>query len=81
LCIDRPDVLVLDEPTNHLDLESVEALAVACADFSGAIVFVSHDGSFCASVLNELWHCDGTRVTRLTCGFEGYKESVRKGFL
>lgn len=41
-----PQLLVLDEPTNHLDLPSVEELETALAKYSGAVLYVSHDGFF-----------------------------------
>lgn len=42
----EPQLLVLDEPTNHLDLPSIEELESALKNFSGAILYVSHDGYF-----------------------------------
>lgn len=41
-----PQLLVLDEPTNHLDLPSIEELESALAKYSGAVLYVSHDGYF-----------------------------------
>lgn len=41
-----PQLLILDEPTNHLDLPSIEELETALAKYSGAIIYVSHDGYF-----------------------------------
>lgn len=41
-----PQLLVLDEPTNHLDLPSIEELETAIAKYTGAVLYVSHDGYF-----------------------------------
>ena len=42
----NPQLLILDEPTNHLDLPSIEELEIALKKYSGAIIYVSHDGYF-----------------------------------
>lgn len=42
----EPQLLILDEPTNHLDLPSIEELETALGRYSGAILYVSHDGYF-----------------------------------
>ena len=41
-----PQILILDEPTSHLDLPSIEGLERALKNYSGAIIFVSHDDYF-----------------------------------
>ncbi len=41
-----PQLLILDEPTNHLDLPSIEELETALGKYSGAVLYVSHDGYF-----------------------------------
>jgi ATPase subunit of ABC transporter with duplicated ATPase domains len=45
-----PQLLLLDEPTNHLDLASIEELENALRRFDGALVVVSHDTAFLASI-------------------------------
>jgi ATPase subunit of ABC transporter with duplicated ATPase domains len=49
-----PQLLILDEPTNHLDLPSIEELETALKKYSGAIVYVSHDGYFCDAMGGQI---------------------------
>ncbi|HMH69867.1 MAG TPA: ATP-binding cassette domain-containing protein [Candidatus Saccharimonadales bacterium] len=48
-----PQLLILDEPTNHLDLPSIEELETALERYSGAVLYVSHDGYFRDAVGGE----------------------------
>ncbi|MEI6850797.1 MAG: ABC-F family ATP-binding cassette domain-containing protein [Candidatus Saccharibacteria bacterium] len=50
---DNPQLLILDEPTNHLDLPSIEELETALAKYSGAVLYVSHDGYFRKAMSGE----------------------------
>lgn len=51
----RPiNLLVLDEPTNHLDLVSKDVLLQALRDYSGTVVFVSHDRHFLESLAGRV---------------------------
>jgi len=49
-----PQLLILDEPTNHLDLPSIEELETALSKYSGAVLYVSHDGYFRRAIGGEV---------------------------
>ena len=56
-----PNLMILDEPTNHLDIDSREALVRALADYSGAVILISHDRHLVEASVDRLWLvADGT---------------------
>ena len=51
----RPAALLcMDEPTNHLDLASKEVLEEALGNFTGTIVFISHDRYFINRIATQV---------------------------
>ncbi|MFD2168691.1 ABC-F family ATP-binding cassette domain-containing protein [Tumebacillus lipolyticus] len=48
------NALMLDEPTNHLDLESITALNNGLINFTGSMIFVSHDHQFVQTIANRI---------------------------
>ena len=54
-----PQLLLLDEPTNNLDLASARQFSTALAGYGGALIVVSHDLPFLASIQITRWlHLD-----------------------
>lgn len=54
LMLENPDLLVLDEPTNHLDIETKDIIEDVFDEFSGPIIFVSHDRYFINKIGTKL---------------------------
>lgn len=57
LCIllqKQVNFLILDEPTNHIDLETREVLEEALRDYSGTLLFLSHDRYFIEKTATRL---------------------------
>jgi len=54
MMLESGNVLVLDDPTNHLDLESIQALNNGLKDFTGSLLFASHDLQFIETVANRI---------------------------
>lgn len=55
LLAQKANVLILDEPTNHLDMMSVEILTEALREFTGTVLFVSHDRQFINALCSHVY--------------------------
>ena len=55
LLTQRSNFLLMDEPTNHLDLSSAEILSGALSEYSGTLLFVSHDRNFIDEVCSHVF--------------------------
>ncbi|HEY4470670.1 MAG TPA: ABC-F family ATP-binding cassette domain-containing protein [Stellaceae bacterium] len=73
---EAPGLLILDEPTNHLDMETREALVAALAEYSGAVVLVSHDWHLVELVADRLWLVDGGTVRSFEDDLEAYRRRL-----
>ena len=54
MMIQNPNLLILDEPTNHLDLESITAFNNSMMDFTGTVMFTTHDHQFMQTVADRI---------------------------
>src|SRR3954454_1931640 len=73
---DAPSLLILDEPTNHLDMETREALVAALAEYSGAVVLVSHDWHLVELVADRLWLVEGGTVRPFEDDLDAYRRRL-----
>jgi ATP-binding cassette subfamily F protein 3 len=71
-----PSLLILDEPTNHLDMETREALVAALAEYSGAVVLVSHDWHLVELVADRLWLVEDGTVRPFEDDLEAYRRRL-----
>jgi len=58
LLLQKPDLLLLDEPTNHLDAESIAWLQTHLAQYTGAVVMITHDRYFLDNVTGWILELD-----------------------
>lgn len=72
----RPNVLILDEPTNHLDIVGKETLENMLSEYSGTLIFVSHDRYFVGKLATKLLIFKGEKGKEATATFfpYGYEE-------
>jgi ATP-binding cassette subfamily F protein 3 len=75
---DAPALLILDEPTNHLDMETRESLVEALAEYSGAVVLVSHDWHLVELVADRLWLVEDGTVTPFDGDLDAYRRRLDK---
>lgn len=71
------NVLILDEPTNHLDLSSKEAIETALEEYTGTIIFVSHDRYLLSKIADRLIELTDGSYREHNYGFEKYLDVLR----
>lgn len=69
-----PDVLLLDEPTNHLDFSSIEWLEGLLKDFSGSVIFITHDRRFLDNVVTQIIELDRGHLAYFPGNFVQYQQ-------
>ena len=70
--VSNPRVLMLDEPTNHLDIETIDWLENFLKNFSGSIVFISHDRSFIRNMATRIVDLDRGKLVSWPGNYDQY---------
>jgi ATP-binding cassette subfamily F protein 3 len=72
LLLHPANFLLLDEPTNHLDLRAKDVLLNALMEYSGTVVFVSHDRYFIDKLATRVFEVGGGKVEIFPGNYEDY---------
>lgn len=72
LLLSNPDILILDEPTNHLDIDTLTWLEQYLQSYDGAILIVSHDRYFLDKLVNQVYECAQTTLTKYVGNYSQY---------
>jgi len=76
--IAKPDILLLDEPTNHLDVAAIQWLEQFLLNFSGAIIFISHDRAFIRALATRIIDLDRGQLTSHPGNYQEYLDRKQK---
>ena len=72
MLVSPSNMLLLDEPTNHLDLRAKDVLLDAIRNFSGTVLFVSHDRYFIDGLATRVFEVEDRRVHIYPGNYEDY---------
>ncbi len=72
MLVSPANILLLDEPTNHLDLRAKDVLLDAIANFTGTVLFVSHDRYFIDGLATRVFEVEDRRVHIYPGNYEDY---------
>jgi ATP-binding cassette subfamily F protein 3 len=72
MLVSPANLILLDEPTNHLDLRAKDVLLEAIRDFSGTVLFVSHDRYFIDGLATRVFEVEDRRVHIYPGNYEDY---------
>ena len=75
LMLSPANFLILDEPTNHLDISSKEILEDALKDYTGTILYVSHDRYFINKTATRIIELRNKVLTSYAGNFDFYEEN------
>ena len=81
LCIllqNQVNFLILDEPTNHIDIETREMLEDALLEYSGTLLFISHDRYFIEKTASRITTLRERRIDSFDGGYAAYRAYLTK---
>ncbi len=70
----QPNVLLLDEPTNHMDILGKESLENILKEYTGTLIFVSHDRYFVNKLADCILEFENGNVTFYNKNYQEYIE-------
>lgn len=74
LMLSSANFLILDEPTNHLDIVSKEILENALNNYTGTVLFVSHDRYFINAAATRIIELSNKTVVNYIGNYDYYLE-------
>ena len=74
LMLSEANFLILDEPTNHLDMISKEILEKAIRNYSGTVLYVSHDRYFINQTADRILELTGETLINYIGNYDYYLE-------
>jgi ATP-binding cassette subfamily F protein 3 len=72
LLLHPANFLLLDEPTNHLDMRAKDVLLSALVEYTGTVVFVSHDRYFIDKLATRVFEIGAGKVEIFPGNYEDY---------
>lgn len=69
--------LILDEPTNHIDIETRELLEEAIKEYSGTVLFVSHDRYFINNLAERIVEVKEKRFFSYIGNYDDYLRKIK----
>ncbi len=59
------NILLMDEPSNFLDIPSLEALEMLMKEYTGTIIFISHDKKLVDNVADVIYEIKDRKINWL----------------
>lgn len=74
LMLSEANLIILDEPTNHLDMTSKEILENAINNYTGTVLYVSHDRYFINQTAQRILELTNTKLINYLGNYDYYEE-------